>query len=35
MLGISAANDEQRSELSAEALYQSMVGKVVMVATYK
>ncbi|MFM7485156.1 MAG: trypsin-like peptidase domain-containing protein [Burkholderiaceae bacterium] len=35
MLGISATNDEQRTELSAEALYQSMVGKVVMVATYK
>ena len=35
MLNISATNEEQRTELSAEELYQSMVGKVVMVATYK
>lgn len=35
MLNISATNEEQRNELSAEELYQSMVGKVVMVATYK
>ena len=35
MLGISASDTEQREEISAEALYQSMVGKVVMVATYK
>jgi S1-C subfamily serine protease len=35
MLGISASDTQQREELSAEALYQSMVGKVVMVATYK
>ena len=35
LLNISANGDEQRNELSAEELYQSMVGKVVMVATYK
>jgi S1-C subfamily serine protease/thioredoxin-like negative regulator of GroEL len=35
MLNISATSEEQRNELSAEELYQSMVGKVVMVATYK
>jgi serine protease Do len=35
MLNISATGEEQRNELSAEELYQSMVGKVVMVATYK
>ena len=35
MLGISASDTQQREELSAEALYQSMLGKVVMVATYK
>ncbi len=33
--GISAKNEELRNELSAEELYQEMVGKVVMVATYK
>jgi len=27
--------EESKSELSAEELYQAMVGKVVMVATYK
>jgi S1-C subfamily serine protease len=35
ILNISATSEEQRNELSAEELYQSMVGKVVMVATYK
>jgi S1-C subfamily serine protease len=35
MLNISATSEDQRNELSAEELYQSMVGKVVMVATYK
>jgi hypothetical protein len=35
MLGVTANTEEQRQELSAEDLYQAMVGKVVMVATYK
>ena len=35
ILNISANSEEQRNELSAEELYQSMVGKVVMVATYR
>jgi serine protease Do len=35
MLGVAATTEEQRQELSAEELYQTMVGKVVMVATYK
>jgi S1-C subfamily serine protease len=35
IVGITAATEESKSELSAEELYQAMVGKVVMVATYK
>ena len=35
ILGISAASNEPRSELTAEELYQAMIGKVVMVATYR
>ena len=35
IVGITAAAEESKAELSAEELYQAMVGKVVMVATYK
>ena len=35
IVGMTAATEESKSELSAEELYQAMVGKVVMVATYK
>ena len=35
IVGITAAAEELKVELSAEELYQAMVGKVVMVATYK
>jgi hypothetical protein len=35
IVGMTASTDETKSELSAEELYQAMVGKVVMVATYK
>lgn len=35
IVGMTAATEESKSELSAEELYQTMVGKVVMVATYK
>ena len=35
MVGMTAATEESKAELSAEELYQAMVGKVVMVATYK
>lgn len=35
MVGMTAAEEESKLELSAEELYQAMVGKVVMVATYK
>jgi len=35
MVGMTATTEESKSELSAEELYQAMVGKVVMVATYK
>jgi serine protease Do len=35
LLGVSADQGELKEELSAEELYQAMVGKVVMVATYK
>lgn len=35
MLGISVGTEEKNVELNAEEIYQAMVGKVVMVATYK
>lgn len=35
IIGMTAAAEESKAELSAEELYQAMVGKVVMVATYK
>ncbi len=35
ILGITATAEESKAELNAEQLYQAMVGKVVMVATYK
>jgi serine protease Do len=35
IVGITATAEELKAELSAEELYQAMVGKVVMVATYK
>jgi S1-C subfamily serine protease len=35
LVGMTAAAEESKAELSAEELYQAMVGKVVMVATYK
>jgi len=35
MIGVAGSTEEQRPELSAEELYQAMIGKVVMVATYK
>ena len=35
IVGMTAAAEESKAELSAEELYQAMVGKVVMVATYK
>jgi len=33
-LGMTAATDESKAELIAEELYQTMVGKVMIVATY-
>jgi len=32
---MTAATEKSKAELSAEEIYQAMVGKVVMVATYK
>lgn len=35
IVGVSVGTEESKSEISAEELYQTMIGKVVMVATYK